>query len=81
LCPPLDLRRQVRLLAPQDLHPRAKPQRVQFVDGERPMAALRAPQPTNQPWTRPSGRVGQRSIHNLHEFPITLRQTHADKDT
>ena len=67
-------------MAPPQRH-QSLPQRIELGDGKRPVAALRAPQPANQTRACPQRRIGQRRIHNLHKFPITLRQTHADKDT
>jgi len=80
LRPPLNLSRQRRFLCPQRIHPGAKPQRIQRADGKGPMAALRTARPARKPIPRPPRRLGQRRIHNLHQFLIALGQAHDGKD-
>ncbi len=64
---------------PKRFHSRLQPKRIQLIYAERPEAALRAPQPANQPLARLPRRIGQRRIHNLHEFGVTRRTLHQGK--
>ncbi len=78
--PALNLCRQVRLLMPQRLHTRPQPQHIQRTDRKRSVTALRTPQPADQPLPRPPRHIGQRRIHNLHQFSISRWQLDAAKD-
>lgn len=66
-----------RILSLQCPHARLQPRRIERVDGERPMTALRASRPARQPLSRAPRSLGQCRIHNLHELRIARWQPHA----
>jgi hypothetical protein len=69
----LDFCRKLRFGIPQRFHPRSQPKCIQLIDAKRTEAALRAPQPADQPCAGAAGRIGQRSIYNLHKLSILRR--------
>jgi hypothetical protein len=81
MCATLDLGGQKGIFEAEDGHSSGETKGIEFSDGECTVAALCASWAANQPRTRPLRGIGQRGIHNLHEFAITRRKTHAAKDT
>jgi hypothetical protein len=79
--PALNLCRQIRLSPRSASMPRRSRSASRLIDGKGPIAALRAAQPAHQPLPRPPRRISQRRIHNLHQFRIASRQSHAAKHT
>jgi len=79
--PPLNLARQVRLGPPQRLHSFAQPQGIQFIDGKRPIAALRATGSAHQPVPSPPSRILERRINNLDKSGVTGWESHIAKHT
>jgi len=62
----------------QYLHPGAKTHRVERVDCEGSMTALRAAGAASEPRACATGRIGEGRINNLHEFMVSGRELHKD---
>lgn len=77
--PPLNLHGQGRIHRLQGIHPVAKPQCIERADCKCSIAALRAPQPAQQPLARPARSVRKSCVDNLHQFGIPGRKSHAAK--
>jgi len=70
---------QRRVLVTQSLHSGLQARGIQGIDGERSVAALCTPYAAGEPISGTLGCVGQRRIHNLHQFRVPGRQAHAAK--
>lgn len=60
----------------QCLHAGVEAFGVESVDGEGAVAALGTSRPTGEPICGELRRVGQRSVHNLHELCVAGGQVH-----
>ena len=63
------------------LHAGAEAEGVERADGEGAVATLRAAGAAGEPRTGAPSRIGQRRIHDLHEFVIARGKIHAAKNT
>lgn len=62
-------------------HSSAEAQRVEGIDSEGAMAALRASNTASEMWTSAAGCIDERGVDDLHEFGVARRQAHEGKDS